>query len=342
MPYSLSNKLPSYDTAIIGAGTAGCMLARSLSDAGQNILLVDKSRGLGGRCSRRRLTTGGGVDLGAADAMLAGSAFEETYGRAPLADLWAQWSADGLFTPWTKRRETGDPHTQEVRALSPAPAMSQWHKTMAGHIPLLSQTRIKTLRPTGDGWQLIDTEHREAAQARRVVVAMPYEQAQDLLRDHGVMNHLPPSSSRPQYTCALGFAEPTGITADEVHGSIIASATRENSKPGRSSEGYAEVWVVHSSHDFAEAQDHCKEPLVWQELAAAFCEHPGLRNSLRHSPDILTTHYWRFARHPGYRLAPEPFLWNSEKNLGCIGDWLTSGDFAGAVYSAQQLAHALR
>lgn len=343
MPQSSLHKLPNglirYDTAIIGAGTAGCMLARSLSDAGHNILLIDKSRGLGGRCSRRRLSNGGGVDLGAADARLEGSAFEATYGEATLTDLWAQWRADGLLTPWTKAvQKQHDTHTQDVQALCPTPTMSQWHKTLAGHLPLLSQTRIAALRPSGDGWQLIAADNKEAATARRVVVAMPYEQAQSLLQGHGIMNHLPPSSSRPQYTCALGFTEPTGISADEVHGSIIASAMRESSKPGRSPEGYAEVWVVHSSHDFAEAQDHSKEPCVWQELATAFCE----QLDSRHSPDILTTHYWRLARHPGYRLAPEPFLWDSEKNLGCIGDWLTSGDFAGAVYSAQQLAHALR
>jgi renalase len=43
------------DIAIIGAGMAGLVCAQQLSQAGYSIVVVEKSRGLGGRLATRRL-----------------------------------------------------------------------------------------------------------------------------------------------------------------------------------------------------------------------------------------------------------------------------------------------
>jgi renalase len=43
------------DIAIIGAGIAGLTCAQQLQQAGKQVVLIDKSRGLGGRLATRRL-----------------------------------------------------------------------------------------------------------------------------------------------------------------------------------------------------------------------------------------------------------------------------------------------
>ena len=43
------------DIAVIGAGIAGLVCAQQLSQAGYSVLVVEKSRGLGGRLATRRL-----------------------------------------------------------------------------------------------------------------------------------------------------------------------------------------------------------------------------------------------------------------------------------------------
>ncbi len=43
------------DIAIIGAGMAGLICAQRLTEAGYSVLVVEKSRGLGGRLATRRL-----------------------------------------------------------------------------------------------------------------------------------------------------------------------------------------------------------------------------------------------------------------------------------------------
>ncbi len=43
------------DVAVIGAGMAGLVCAQQLKQAGYSVLVVEKSRGLGGRVATRRL-----------------------------------------------------------------------------------------------------------------------------------------------------------------------------------------------------------------------------------------------------------------------------------------------
>src|SRR5690348_12324630 len=44
-------------TVIIGAGISGLVLARSLSEAGATVVVVEKSRGYGGRMATKRVGT---------------------------------------------------------------------------------------------------------------------------------------------------------------------------------------------------------------------------------------------------------------------------------------------
>ncbi|MEM5838710.1 FAD-dependent oxidoreductase, partial [Pediococcus acidilactici] len=44
-----------FDVAVIGAGLAGLVCAQQLTQAGYNVVVVEKSRGLGGRVATRRV-----------------------------------------------------------------------------------------------------------------------------------------------------------------------------------------------------------------------------------------------------------------------------------------------
>ena len=51
------------DVVIVGAGIAGLSLAGELRRAGRQVLVLERSRGVGGRCATRR-TDGGPIDHG--------------------------------------------------------------------------------------------------------------------------------------------------------------------------------------------------------------------------------------------------------------------------------------
>ena len=70
-PAVISTKVITTEVTIIGAGSAGCLIANLLDKDGIDCLLIEKSRGMGGRCSRRRISTDDdaryAIDLGGSD-----------------------------------------------------------------------------------------------------------------------------------------------------------------------------------------------------------------------------------------------------------------------------------
>ncbi|MGL5196126.1 MAG: FAD-dependent oxidoreductase, partial [Chroococcales cyanobacterium] len=51
----MSDRLVEFDMAVIGAGIAGLTAAQSLRSLGQTVVVLEKSRGVGGRVATRRL-----------------------------------------------------------------------------------------------------------------------------------------------------------------------------------------------------------------------------------------------------------------------------------------------
>ena len=72
---------------VVGAGVAGLVAARTLADHGLEVVVLDKSRGVGGRLATRRLGDGVSFDHGAA---LFAPVSE------PFRRRLAVWEADGL------------------------------------------------------------------------------------------------------------------------------------------------------------------------------------------------------------------------------------------------------
>jgi predicted NAD/FAD-dependent oxidoreductase len=82
------------DVAVVGAGIAGLVAARELAASGLRVVVVEKSRGLGGRMATRRL--GGAVcDHGAQFFTVRGRAFGTLVGEAHEAGAVERW-CDGF------------------------------------------------------------------------------------------------------------------------------------------------------------------------------------------------------------------------------------------------------
>jgi renalase len=78
------------DVAIVGAGLAGLTAAAELARTGRRVLVLEKSRGLGGRMATRRV--GGAVcDHGAQFFTVRGDGFRRTVAAADAAGRIAQW-----------------------------------------------------------------------------------------------------------------------------------------------------------------------------------------------------------------------------------------------------------
>jgi len=113
-------------TIVIGAGMAGLTCARALSTAGQEVRLLDKGRGIGGRMATRRITTGWGelrFDHGAQYFTARHPDFESL-----LIEL------NGAVAPW----EVGATETYHVGL----PGMSGLLRAMAAGLDVSTETKV--------------------------------------------------------------------------------------------------------------------------------------------------------------------------------------------------------
>ena len=322
----------SVEVAIIGAGTAGCFIASLLDEAGVSCRLIEKSRGLGGRCSRRRLDDNYSVDLGAPE-------FAMDAGLDPVLLAKQQaWIRAGFVSAWQRPSSRFDApaQTQMQTTLCATPSMNTWHKQIAGHIDTLTGKRVQRLHKHAGRWQLLDEEGQVLTEADKVIVTSPAEQAFDLLKEFAGFEDCKTASdaSLAQTVCAVGFAQPLNLSADVYRAGhpLLHTAIRESSKPARHTpRGLAEVWMLHSAYGADQQQSA-------DALAEAFCQHFAIEQE----PHILTSHYWRLSRHDASVRQGQPFIWNQGLQIGCCADWLDTGDMQGALNSSLQLFRAIQ
>lgn len=323
------------EVAIIGAGTAGCFMANLLDEAGIDCLLIEKSRGFGGRCSRRRIGNDYSIDLGAPE-------FSPSNVIHPLLkEKLSTWVSAGYLSPWTKnisRFDTPAGNKETLETLCGTPSMSTWHNKIAGHINSLTQSRVHRIKRADSHWHLLNESHQLLAISNRIVITSPPEQAIDLLNSVGNLSYSKtlPSDSLPQYVCAIGFTQPLNMNADVYKSghALLHTAIRENSKPDRTCPvPLQEIWILHSTHEWAQQQCHADSGTAAIQLTESFCQH----FCINAKPSILTSHYWRMAQHKTASQENTPFIWNDALKVGCCGDWLGSGGTFGALNSALAL-----
>ena len=194
---------------VIGGGVAGLVAARQLAPD-HEVLVIDKGRSVGGRLATRRI--GDAVlDHGAQFFTVRGDAF-----RTQTAD----WVERGVARVWCHGfHDRTDGHPRYVGIAG----MNSLAKDLAAGLDCRCSTLAFTVRPDGDGWQVIaDDGHAEHADA--VVLTCPLQQTWALLAESGI--ELPTELMRTDYERTIGLLavldspsavpEPGGVQADPL------------------------------------------------------------------------------------------------------------------------------
>lgn len=185
------------DVAVIGAGLAGLICAQQLQQAGYSVVVVEKSRGLGGRLATRRLQTTC-ADHGVRYLSVQGSN-EGSLSRHLIQAL----LASNIIQPWTDKilkvhlpSEQSASRYQDWVQVEPYYAAEQGltavAKFLAVGLDIRRSQRVQSLEATSQAtsqvtsqWQLrletIDAESTPPLLARSLVMAIPAPQALMLL-----------------------------------------------------------------------------------------------------------------------------------------------------------------
>ena len=331
-----------FDVAIIGAGLAGLTCAQKLHQAGYRVVVVEKSRGVGGRLATRRL-----YDT-CADH---GVRYLEPQGRLLKALIELLVQRDILHT-WTDTLYELQPTTSEslgenLAHPSPltcyaAPAgMTAVAKFLATGLDIEFNRRVQAITPTEEQSWLLTLDSTEVPQeltARAVVVAIPAPQALMLLEPLAAKGLSPEFLDRlssvefePCLSAIAGYPQaaiqdfPLACTVS--NDSDLAWIGLDSSKRLTAQ---MPIFVLQSTAEFAQLYLDVEDlkPAGQQLLSRA----AQLLSPWLDTPDWVQLHRWRYA-FPKSPLNQDYLGAITPLPLVCCGDWCGGKRIESALHS---------
>lgn len=332
---------------IIGAGVAGLSLARSLRSRGVMPIVLERSRGVGGRCATRRLD-GWPVDHGV----------PFLHGRDPhfLAALEAVDDSTPIHG-WPHRRVGGGLPCQpeafegEDHLLAFREGLTRFPKHLARGLAIRLEAKVISLRAAADSPHLVATlESGETIRAGIAAVTLPAPNAlrllADLERDSAAVAAIRPVLEQirtiPCLTVLARYADDTPVPEWDVcypaSSTMVHTILHDTTKRAP---GAPRTLVIQGrprfSREFLEkpSEEWSKE-LLWEasEFAGSWVEHPTLHQE----------HVWKHARVDTTSELAAPLAVRLENGaiLGLCGDGFSpAGGVQGAFQSGQSLAARL-
>ena len=319
-----------HEVCVIGAGWAGLSAAFELTAAGVDVVVLDKARGPGGRCSTRRhgdfaFDHGGQYFTARSEA---------------FADAVRGWKQEGLVAAWRPRirvfgRRPSNPGTTPAERLVGVPGMNAVLKRLSARLDCRFGGRVEELRRERNHW-LVRRDRGDEILARSVLLTAPPAQAAELLAGR---SELAETASRvpmnPCWALMLGFDGPLDADFDAAFDNEgpLSWLARNSSKPGRS----GEAWLLHAGPNWSRQHLEAEPDWVADQLLAAF--HARIPSAAETTPALVSAHRWRYA------LAPAPLeqecLGEARQRLVLAGDWCAGNRIEGAWVSGRAAAAQL-
>lgn len=344
--------------AIVGAGMAGIVCARTLAQTGCVVTLFEAAAQVGGRLATEP-TPFGGFDSGTQYFTVRDARFEKALSATSAGCR--PWSASTVRVLDTRGQVAAaglpptEPHWVAVPGM--AALASHWAAPLvaAGCVHTGSQvTAIEADALDASRWQ-VRTQGAEDAQVHAgfdvVLVALPAPQASALLGAAGkgrranagakMAKELAAVEIAPCWTLMAAFPQasqlrfstlgPQWNAARSTH-HRVAWLARESSKPGRIQ---IERWTVQASEAWSLEHLGDSPDRVRAKLLRAFAEITGIRTEPAHAE----LRRWAYAKTT--RPLGQPFVWNAAAGLGVCGDWCIGHRLEDAFVSGLELALAV-
>ena len=303
---------------VIGAGMAGGYLGSALGQLGHDVVVLEKSRGFGGRLATRR---GEGVqfDHGAPFFTARTSLFKELL--AEHASSVVEWTPRvTTLRPGSKsyKRDWFEPHYIGV------PAMGALAQSLLATSEVQFEREVSTVVSEADGC-LVKFKDGAVEPCDFVISTAPAPQTAAIMKIE-----LEAVSYSPCFALLAIPRESPKFDAAVVKDSPIEWVECTASKPSRLS---ASTLVAHASAEwtfehFNAPRDDVKQALI--------CALSALGIEVDSNPSL---HRWRYAHvvQP-YR---SPYWLSSQLRLAACGDWAVGHGVESAVVSASKLVAAI-
>lgn len=337
----------SHPIVIVGAGIAGLTLARELRRLGHTPVVLERSRGIGGRCATRRID-GQPVDHGVF--------FMHTQSHALWREL--EQVPAGRREGWPERIDgegaacRPDAFAAQGRRMVFLEGVNQFPKILAAGLEVQTGIRVTAIAAPDDGidaW-VVHTADGGTVRTQTLLFALPAPNVCDLLRAAeplptrvaGLVPLLALAPSVPCLTVIARYPADTPAPAWDLSLPAGSSALQAISHDSSKRDAGAVLTLV--------LQARAAWSRVWLErpedewTRALLDEAARLHGPWAGRPASFQGHAWRRARvAPGTELS-QPLLVELESGalLGCAGDaFHPAGGVEGAYLSGLHLAGRL-
>ncbi len=305
--------------AVIGAGIAGLSCAQELRRGGHEVIVFEKSRGIGGRIATRRTPEDLRFDHGAQFFTVQTKAF-----RQFLAGDVNKWQAVGNFDQ-TRDWFIGSPD------------IKSFLRPVAKTLDIRLNTQITSLERSEEFWTLqSDSESFEGFD--RVIITAPAPQTAVLAAFSGQFQSAIASVEMdPCWTMMLAFSDPVERDFDVKKSASehVDWMARNSSKWGRRER--PDCWVVHATADWSRHNLELSRDAVLKALL------PEVLLELGQTEDDLiyfSAHRWRYANVA--KPVGQAFIMDETGTLFGAGDWCAGTCVEHAFTSGFELAHHIR
>ena len=318
--------------AVVGAGLAGLTCAQALQAAGTEVVVLEKSRGAGGRLSTRR-TEAAHYDHGTQYFTV----------RDPRFDAFIQAQmADGTVAVWKPRIDPKGVQRQLDPWYVGTPGMSSLGRAQAVGLDLRTEMRVQSMAKLGQTWQLVMEDQAVLDRFDAVVVAVPNAQAVPLLQPLAPSwaQQLQQIDMQPCWTLMVSTTDGlTEFDAGLPHSGAIGWWARNSSKPGRPVQAGRHDWVIQATSAWTQAHLQAPKDEVQQAMLEAFAQELDVPSIELTQPVMV--HRWLYARRQADIAAPAQPWWIPEAGLGVCGDGLVRSRVEQAYLSGLELADAM-
>jgi len=328
------------DVIVVGAGVAGLSLARQLARRGIRVRVIERARGVGGRCATRRID-GRPVDHGVPLLHGRGEEIREAFEEMEGAGLLPGWPGRVVGEGTACQPQAYDTRS---RRLAVEEGVSAFAKHLARDVEVELETPVVSIERRGDGFELACEDR--SFEAPTVVVTAPAPHAARLLAPladdgreiqalHALVRRV---AGLACLTVIAGYDRPVDAGWDlRLPGSGSPVHTLVNDSTKRPDDG-RQVLVVQGTPAFSRERLDAPPEDWGRELVAAAGRELG---EWAAEPAWRREHAWHFARvQRGDEMAHPVLLgWKGDARLGLCGDaWHPAGGLEGAYMSGIEMA----
>jgi renalase len=332
-----SSEVTTFDVLIVGAGIAGLTAAKHLRAAGRNVLILEKSRGLGGRAATRRWD-GMPVDHGAQFFTARSPAFKEQV---------QDWLDRGVCFEWARglhrATEQGPrpPDGDNFPRYACREGMNSLGRDLAGPDPsfVLRESKVAAIQRHASTWE-VRTEDGRIFQARALLMTPPPPQSASLLANAApdAAKLLQAMTMAPCLALVVRYARRdfpwSGIQAP---GHPVVSWIGHDTSKRPELHPDATVLVIHASPQFSENNFEGGESAIASKLLQSASK---ITDADLSAPSAFFLQRWRYALGSDNN-GKAAHLFSDGAPLVLAGDAIAGGKIEGARLSGQAAAQAL-